>query len=825
MHEIDSSPDNECLFDFNAMLMYGWVADKDLKVRGVNKMLKHQLVTNKLQQLNEDVETEGVEIGLFLTRLLTEADQEIGKLIPKALRELANHIEESAPETDLSALSTEEQHGDYRILIMVPKLPTPASVLAGVRLVKVGGLRLLWGGEDNRVDLITICQVVKKDSGWQVRGFQGQLQEAWLRVETAIIQGTKAGSIGLMSRNLPHNMGSHALYWLEQDTVGDKTGLFYRYLRERMELLAGFATTVPITWATTHLKIVIKGFTENRLLLDRIGKSEGVKKVEVEVDLPSGDDMTIALPGGTLGAQALYMILENIIRDSAKYGRTSRGVRPSTTLRFNVRVAKPTDERLAEDYVQVVVNDELNNYKRAAGDINKELDELRIADEGGRLVPGGWGIKERFIAAAFLRGIRLEDILLRHERKGTINLRLGRKEPDGLPILELTQVGGHLGWLFYLLKAKGVLLVTDDRTHETPQLTVKDFNWLRENLDRGKSIRHRFVVLCPRTQEQIDWLKGKAAWLPCRVFMCLPEGLTLDEASVFLRLPGHLRIEELSPLTLYQEWVLQLLRCRNPLPAIVSIDDGFVRPEIALNRPDMPRVFTLSNNDWLNWPNRKEWGPKPRGAGLLQFSSHGSVRPDNETEPLLYEPHNSEDPVRQIIGKGMMPKKGTEDLNLLAWELTEAALTRVLIVDERLDVVSEDRKYRNINYPECSYKELFRWKGIDLRGKEYGPEMVIPSAETLLKWVKGKDYDFVLLHLGIIDKLDKYHGKTPKDLCQELCNSARYLVIHSGGRMDLGRILDGLRCLPFSNVAAWIDRNYAKKQIVEELQLLRRVNQ
>lgn len=44
---------------------------------------------------------------------------------------------------------------------------------------------------------------------------------------------------------------------------------------------------------------------------------------------------------------------------------------------------------------------------------------------------------------------------------------------------------------------------------------------------------------------------------------------------------GTFRIEELSPLTLYQEWVLQLLRCRNPLPAIVSIDDGFVRPEIA----------------------------------------------------------------------------------------------------------------------------------------------------------------------------------------------------------------------------------------------------
>jgi hypothetical protein len=522
MCDNSSSPDNEILFNFNAMLMYGWVADKDLKVRRVNESLKDWLGEQGLNDINRQVQ-KGVEIRSFLTQLLIDKDQEVGDRVQEALHKLAEDIKQHGP----IPRNEEEKRGDYYIRTIVRKVNNTAGgrcCLAGVRVVKIGGLRLRNGGDHDLVDLINICQVVKRDSGWQVTGFQGQLQEAWLRVETAIIQGTKAGSVGLMSRNLPHNIGSHALYWLEQDAGVDKRGklerLFYRYLRERMELLAGFATALPMTWATTRLEALIKGFKENKLLLDRIGKSEGVK--EVEVDLPKEDDRMIALTGGVLGAQALYLILENIIRDSAKFGRASGdGARRSTTLHLNVRVAEPADAALAENFIQITVSDDLNNYEMAAGGINKELDELRIADEGGRLVTGGWGIKERFIAALFLRGMRPENISLQDEskkgksKKGTINLRLGRRKLDGLPILKLTRVGGHLGWVFYLFKPKGVLLVTDEKAHqrkETPELTVKDFDWLRKDLDRSNSIRHRFVVLCPRTQEDVDWLKGKAAW-------------------------------------------------------------------------------------------------------------------------------------------------------------------------------------------------------------------------------------------------------------------------------------------------------------------------
>jgi hypothetical protein len=113
-----------------------------------------------------------------------------------------------------------------------------------VRIVKEGGIRLRSNDLKDRVDLINVLRIWRDGRGaFRVKGFQGQLQEAWLRVAPVIREGTKSGTVGLMGRNLSHNIGSHALYWVEQQEPDEEKSRFYRHLRERMELLAGFATS------------------------------------------------------------------------------------------------------------------------------------------------------------------------------------------------------------------------------------------------------------------------------------------------------------------------------------------------------------------------------------------------------------------------------------------------------------------------------------------------------------------------------------------------------------------------------------------------------
>src|SRR5260370_29772220 len=103
-------------------------------------------------------------------------------------------------------------------------------------------------------------------------------------------------------------------------------------MRERMDLLAGFATTIPFSPRAVRFGAVIADFTNNSLLVQRLGKTEGVHKIDIkfiakEVSGAVGIDEFVALPGGSLGAQAFYSILENIIRDRAKYGDRQRKIR------------------------------------------------------------------------------------------------------------------------------------------------------------------------------------------------------------------------------------------------------------------------------------------------------------------------------------------------------------------------------------------------------------------------------------------------------------------------------------------------------------------
>lgn len=660
--------------------------------------------------------------------------------------------------------------------------------------MKPGGISLKGDSPDERVDLINVCQIEGgAESGWKVTGYQGQLQEAWMRVVPVLKEGTKSGTVGLMGRNLSHNIGSHALYWIEQDETEREKILFYRYLRERMELLAGFATSMPLSATTANLKAVVDEMSENKLLWTNIARSEEVHSVSF---VPEGCDRLVALPGGVIGKQAFFTIVENIVRDCAKFGR------PGREMRVTISACDAPDD----DHIQIVLYDDCGNAEHARTSIGSALEKLRISDEAGRLLPQHWGVKERFISAALLRGIRLETL--------EPIVSLGKARPANLPILDLVEMPTgdrkNLGWSWYLLKPKNILLIDGSHTgisFRAEEVNAQTEEWLFENLDDPSAIRHRFVILPGELLGRLNLSKcteklpGRLLWI----------GDTPPSMSRFGKFDG----DELTSLTAYRQWLRHLL-WGGRMPVIV-FGDAFRKGRLKLKAEGCPDVYFWPNDDFES--EETPW--KSDGAPLIIFDRHGlGLNWALKQKPLLYEPHESNDPVRSIAGMQALDKLPPEELGLRALQLAEAALTRILVLDERLDESNAHKNYTGAA-TEITYKALFQMKGIDLAGSEYSKDK-IPAPAALYSNIPDGVYDFALIHRGILDKLRAAHDISLKEVCSNVQSKVGQLIVHSG-RMSMQELPPGVKFLPLSSVVAWFDQNFSKMQIVEELNLLRKV--
>jgi len=448
---------------------------------------------------------------------------------------------------------------------------------------------------------------------------------------------------------------------------------------------------------------------------------------------------------------------------------------------------------------------------------------LRIADEAGRLIRGNWGIKERFISAAFLRGICLENAPLdRTDNPTEIDVRLGSKDFEGPRLLDIQSVNGNLAWIFYLLKPKDIMVVRDDSCdlqlgpYKQDSVTVWNLAlWNDDNLSSPTKIRHRFLVYCAHDRDTLD--KDRAR-LPVRVFIPEEDRATSAKTSSFVPIGiADLAPDCLSPAKLLQrrvEWLLA--RKKATMPVIVHVALGCDKPKCLLEKSDAPKVFMMTADQLSQWEH--DWYQKESRPPIVLLRRHGTDKGWHEDKPvLLYEPHEWHDPIRHVADT--IAELDCSQLKLLAWELVEAALSRALILDERLDATSQKPLERGYS---CTTKQLFSWKGIDIRGTEFSSQGAIPCADELESWVRDRDFDFLLIHHTILQKVEQSHGQTRERVCDALRQHVPHVIVHSG-RVDSGELPAGVRFLPLSHVTNWFSQNAAKKQIIEDLCLLRRV--
>ncbi len=282
----------------------------------------------------------------------------------------------------------------------------------------------------------------------------------------------------IMGRNMSHNIGSHVLARYSsaikhdlnpanKDNTDHRTD-FLSYLQRRMDFLAEVATSYKAFWEQplslyeTINKLNIKeqrgrinaddpcsatcsepstpatlncsrrrtptgAKKDEPILLSYItGKESLVANVEWGYPLGTAKEEVLenvsyfSCPGGEVGAHALYVILENIIRNSARHAKSDDGTS------VDIYVAAVVDKTAeADNLIKLTIIDprtlldregwviEQGNRvdtKSLTDHIKKILTEEPFLNEDGSANPKYWGVREMQICAHYLRGLSLGDL-------------------------------------------------------------------------------------------------------------------------------------------------------------------------------------------------------------------------------------------------------------------------------------------------------------------------------------------------------------------------------------------------------------------------------
>ena len=318
-------------------------------------------------------------------------------------------------------------------------------------------------------------------------------------------------------------------------------GRFISYLQERQDYIATVSTDFIPYPSIVNFKDSIydelnpdyrfqrhdkwEGHKPANILLENIAKSEGLSRKRLDGNLVQDEnniiikygefdglnyegnkdydklrDWNFSLPGGIMGRQAIFSIVENVIRNAAKHGSRETG----SNLIVSFDIIDPMtdmvkDERysLAEDIRDLYIVKLTTNTSINETGFNKIQDALKdsLVGENGQLKQSNKGIKEMQISAAWLRGIKIEDL---------DDEQIANKAP----ILEAHLENNMLQYVFCLPKVKEVAMITnrltdDDLSEDTKKL-MKQKGWYIFTVDDYIQYTNKdfsFVLIDPEIWE------------------------------------------------------------------------------------------------------------------------------------------------------------------------------------------------------------------------------------------------------------------------------------------------------------------------------------
>lgn len=492
-------------------------------------------------------------------------------------------------------------------------------------------------------------------------------------------------------------------------------GRFLNYLQERQDYIATVSTDYipykssisfkdaiydelkPELRAERHGKdsTAPAGIHPENLLLDYIAYSEGFESSD-RIELWFGDKfsgagdpkdvpedlrkMNVALPGGNLGRQAFFSIMENVIRNAAKHDGRHLG---GKNLKFTFDIINNKDDVNIEEkikYIQSYTNKEdypsgndiIKTYENHTNDYwflgitvdsqkNAKNAFIRIGealntpyvDDNGEMSDRCKGIKEIRISAAWMRGYSLDTEI----------------PVDEPPAVAICNNNDNLQYVICLPKPKKIAFVTDK---SGPLDTVG---------------RQKFVL--PTTDE--EWKEIADFELIVCTASDFPELQKYVGARILCVDDVPSKMEENEPDVLFEEWLKKHFNSehfkegycyKGPLPQLV-INDG---KAYDAKHDNVENKWKECIYEKLIEPlklacNNTDVDEESKYTGKLVFSKHY----DGSQEDLK-EKYCNATFLEGVSGGNSTDRLIRHDIWTMEWYVKHmaAALTRVAIFDERI---------------------------------------------------------------------------------------------------------------------------------------------
>lgn len=646
-------------------------------------------------------------------------------------------------------------------------------------------------------------------------------------------QAIKAAISQVMARNMSHNIGSHVLSKFKDDTEIGKVGktenqyigkvgfqnekelesqkqiaYFNEYLKNRMDFLADIATTDPVMETPMYLvRDIIKGFDKNRILLNRIsGVSNETKfklKILVEndgnaIDITSTDnneDPLFSIPNEILGAQAFFILLENIIRNIYKHGSPKKGSEIEITI--NVKTFGK-DSSFYEVSIYDNIEKSESEVARIVSKRNSSFNDSVL--ENNALRSNSLGTIEMDVCAAYLRCLPINSIeenvfqLSENNESETPKLIYAYKH-------KLNADKYSLGYKIFISKPKEILVITNNKDGfkikdcSNENLILKGILLVSpEELKERKIYNHQILCSFISDEELKNIQATNPAMLPKRIVFT-NERIKLDTTEDFIK----------------SMW------------EVYAVENLFISNQ----------SFSFINENSNKLVQVKEQAMKfldenIKGSATIKIDNHNTHWAQRNTNNWHYYDmacsHSKIDKLRAAILFDDNVKTTAEYLEVIQ--------TKIVLIDERLqqNILNENKIYYGPG-GETNIQEYFQKQNLfiptaddaNLNEDSFGVITNKNCAET--KSVSEKlycylrrdyieDANFIVIHLGVLEKmLPSGKDKDPEAidaLIVELLGKNRSKLIITSGRGKPNNIKDDIAFVPLALIQNAVETMFDK---------------
>lgn len=648
---------------------------------------------------------------------------------------------------------------------------------------------------------------------------------------------------GIMARNLSHNIGSHVLASIEKSDIEKKAEQvkeFFAYLQNRMNFLARVGVEKPPCGEPMYfIRDLLHGFFKQDFLLNYLIADQGgwrKDKIKFYVCLPDRNalffkydnkeawvcnkknykDFLVSIPDGTIGAQAFYAFMEGMMRNSAKYGEN----RDIESYIITIYVENKGQ------YYKLAICDNLsvcNENNKLAPDIQNKIKDSLSIDKDGKLITHYLGIAEMKEACDYL--IKPYNYPAKTEDSETYPLWVDCLSAQNCPGTNEAQsrnlcnnfniCNNKLVYTFNLAKPQMVAIVNspDQLPAGSEKIGIRKFDSGKDNKETVDLRNFQFVLIYAENKDKIiSFIKDNHKFLPPRILVVDDDGFSEDKIYPKRRAvickSQQIKFDNCEQLILsvYEAWIKnRWIKDREKIDFYLAFnrDDVFFEPwykqlretEVLKDVVNLYLIKILRNGETIKAKTKfkreasKYVGPETQSRKILMYDSHGDLAKTNTfTDQSTYFYHLTGSEAKKIFETLSMPPQDKFAFNYFLLGLIEAALAKILIVDERVAISSMHyhdtwggncehliRLNKALCYPILKINDKYITKNTMLKFKQV--KNVCEVNETKYKinihnsstsFEDGKDIDFIIVHYGLIETLPEIKIDTFYDIASNV---------------------------------------------------------